>query len=204
MKTSQVKELNDRIENIRTQRTKAETRREMLLSTLKKQIEEYENTYGVKLGGSSYKATLKAVQDEKNRVESSIREEYEMKLKVVEAIESGDIDTANKLLGIVPEIVEEEDEPVVEQVDNFEEPEVPDVTSVDDTEEDGFDFDDDSWGVDDEEESKKNNKSSKTVQGATPVDEAFDELDGGSFELDEDDDDDFGFGSMLAGSKFDI
>ena len=191
MNTSQVKELNERIENIRTQRTKADTKREMLLSTLKKQLEEYEKLYGVRLGGKSFKSIVSAVGTEKEKVENSIREEYELKLKVVEAIESGDIDMANSLLGITSNTDDEEDaeEEVIEETSSNND---TDLLPEDD------DLDED-WNLEVVDEPEK--PISPNVSGASTVDDMVDELDGVTVE---DDDDDFGFGDILAGSKFDI
>lgn len=145
MDISKVKELNSRIEQIGIQKTKAETKREMLLNTLKKQLEEYKNEYGLDLlktnsnGEMSLKGTMESIVKERDSVESDLMKEYELKLKVVQSIDSGDIDTANYLLGIVPESTEraneENDEeapssvafneefetPIVEDDDAFEE-----------------------------------------------------------------------------------
>lgn len=113
MDVKQVKVLNEKIEDIQVKRTKAETKREMLMSRLSTEIAKYEETYGVKLSGKSIKDIVKKVSSEFARVTQDIESEYKLKQKVVEAIETGDIAEANKLLGI--EVVVEEEEYEVEE-----------------------------------------------------------------------------------------
>lgn len=113
MNVNQVKALNDKIENINLQRTKAETKKEFLMSRLKSSLAEYEKAYGVKLNVGSLKDVIKAINEEKSKVVNSIKEEYDLKEKVVQAIESGNIDEANKLLGVTSDNsskVEDEEE----------------------------------------------------------------------------------------------
>ena len=95
-----VKELNARIEEIRDQRTRAETRKETLLGQLKGQIKEYEKLYGIKLSGEGYSGVEKAISGEMDRVSKEIQKEYDLKVSVVEAIDSGNIDEAFRLLGM--------------------------------------------------------------------------------------------------------
>lgn len=105
-----VKELNARIEEIRDQRTRAETRKETLLGQLKGQIKEYEKLYGIKLSGEGYSGVEKAISGEMDRVSKEIQKEYDLKVSVVEAIDSGNIDEAFRLLGMEnPNKVSEED-----------------------------------------------------------------------------------------------
>ena len=95
-----VKELNARIEEIRDQRTRAETRKETLLGQLKGQIKEYEKLYGIKLSGEGYSGVEKAISGEMDRVSKEIQKEYNLKVSVVKAIDSGNIDEAFRLLGM--------------------------------------------------------------------------------------------------------
>lgn len=248
-----VKELNARIEEIRDQRTRAETRKETLLGQLKGQIKEYEKLYGIKLSGEGYSGVEKAISGEMARVSKEIQKEYDLKVSVVEAIDSGNIDEAFRLLGMEnPNKVSEED--VEDGVDGdrveladadgdqptdaeYEEDaakmgkksgkqsgkqgnnsvslntqsaeEVFDEFNGDDDDEgfgfDGFEFDD----PDDEDTDdyagptgpsvvKKSGKTSKSGKNTGNV---ATDLGGLGIEFD-DDDDDFGFGDILSGSKF--
>lgn len=216
MNVKQVKELNERIEAIQTQRTKVETKKEMLMARLTSEISKYEEIYGVKLTGKSLKDTISAIKAEQDRVSKSIQEEYVLKEKVITAIESGNIEVANKLLGIVVEEenqidevesqVDEEDNYIDEDEDFSDEDTSDDLDadvdmdfSVDDEEEDDFGIDD--FGIED-------NTSHKSVKNiGSTVDEVVKELDdeGEDFDaLDDMDFDDFGFGDMLSGSKLDV
>lgn len=216
MNVKQVKELNERIEAIQTQRTKVETKKEMLMARLTSEISKYEEIYGVKLTGKSLKDTISAIKAEQDRVSKNIQEEYELKEKVITAIESGNIEEANKLLGIVVEEenqidevesqVDEEDNYIDEDEDFSDEDISDDLDadvdmdfSVDDEEEDDFGIDD--FGIED-------NTSHKSVKNiGSTVDEVVKELDdkGEDFDaLDDMDFDDFGFGDMLSGSKLDV
>lgn len=216
MNVKQVKELNERIEAIQTQRTKVETKKEMLMARLTSEISKYEEIYGVKLTGKSLKDTISAIKAEQDRVSKSIQEEYELKEKVITAIESGNIEEANKLLGIIVEEenqidevesqVDEEDNYIDEDEDFSDEDISDDLDadvdmdfSVDDEEEDDFGIDD--FGIED-------NTSHKSVKNiGSTVDEVVKELDdeGEDFDaLDDMDFDDFGFGDMLSGSKLDV
>lgn len=255
-----VKELNARIEEIRDQRTRAETRKETLLGQLKGQIKEYEKLYGIKLSGEGYSGVEKAISGEMDRVSKEIQKEYDLKVSVVEAIDSGNIDEAFRLLGMEnpnkasEEDIEEEveggadaDSDGVELADadgdqpfdaEYEEDaakmgkksgkqsgkqgnnsvslntqsaeEVFDEFNGDDDDGfgfDGFEFDDsgdDSGSSDDYagptgpsvvKKSGKTSKSGKTTGNATT------DLSGFGIKFD-DDDDDFGFGDILSGSKF--
>lgn len=246
-----VKELNARIEEIRDQRTRAETRKETLLGQLKGQIKEYEKLYGIKLSGEGYSGVEKTISGEMDRVSKEIQKEYDLKVSVVEAIDSGNIDEAFRLLGMEnPNKVSEED--VEDGVDGdgveladadgdqptdaeYEEDvakmgkksgkqsgkqgnnsvslntqsaeEVFDEFNGDDDDEgfgfDGFEFDDpDDEDTDDYagptgpsgmKKSGKNPKAGKSTGNATT------DLSGFGIEFD---DDDFGFGDILSGSKF--
>lgn len=108
MDVKQVKELNARIEKIQTQRTKVETKREMMLANLSTELEKYAATYGVDMRTAKLSSTKAAVEKEKAAVEGVIKQEYELKNKVVSAIESGDIALAKRLLGVVDTADEEE------------------------------------------------------------------------------------------------
>lgn len=200
-----VKELNARIEEIRDQRTRAETRKETLLGQLKGQIKEYEKLYGIKLSGEGYSGVEKAISGEMDRVSKEIQKEYDLKVSVVEAIDSGNIDEAFRLLGMEnPNKVSEED--VEDGVDG--ESDGDGLELVDDGEEDqpaDAEYEEDvakmgkkSGGKQSDKQGKQSGKQSK--QGTNSVslnaqsaEEVFDEFNG------DDDDEDFG----LEGFEFD-
>ncbi len=199
-----VKELNARIEEIRDQRTRAETRKETLLGQLKGQIKEYEKLYGIKLSGEGYSGVEKAISGEMDRVSKEIQKEYDLKVSVVEAIDSGNIDEAFRLLGMEnPNKASEEDvedgvdgegnSDGVELVDDGEE----DQPTDDEYEEDVAKMGKKSGGKQSGRQGKQSGKQSK--QGTNSVslnaqsaEEVFDEFNG-------DDDEDFG----LEGFEFD-
>lgn len=229
MDVSQVKKLNDEIEKIQVQRTKAETKKEMLLSRLKSEILEYEEVYGVKLSGKTFSDTVKLIESEYKKVTDTIKDEYSLKERVVKAIESGDIDEANKLLGITTEVETEEEDIVEDDTSEYgvdlDEEEGIDEGFDEDSEEDFDDSyeeegtfeinDDDDFGiemsdleddfdVDMKENTKKKSNNSKPNMG-TKADDVVKELDGDMFgDIDDVDLDDFGFGDMLSGTKFSV
>ena len=195
-----VKELNARIEEIRDQRTRAETRKETLLGQLKGQIKEYEKLYGIKLSGEGYSGVEKAISGEMDRVSKEIQKEYDLKVSVVEAIDSGNIDEAFRLLGMEnPNKVSEED---IEDGVDGDGVELADADGDQPTdaeyEEDVAKMGKKSGGKQSDKQGKQSGKQSK--QGTNSVslnaqsaEEVFDEFNG------DDDDEDFG----LEGFEFD-
>lgn len=203
MDTKQVKVLNERIEAINTQKTREESKREVLLQNLKKSVEAYESSYGVSLKDKSLSKMSNNIENEMSKVSSEITKEYELKEAVVSAIENGDMEEANRLLGITatkePEEVEDEvideepEETINEEVNSSEDSsedwdlEVEDETpeQVDVPEDDSDDWD---LEVDDDNDTKESDEE--------PDEEVSDMLG--------DVDDDFGFGDLLSGSRLDI
>lgn len=205
MDTKQVKVLNERIEAINTQKTREESKREVLLQNLKKSVEAYESSYGVSLKDKSLSKMSKNIGNELGKVISEITKEYELKESVVSAIEKGDMEEANRLLGITvtKEPEEAEDTEEVEEVTTKEETEEPITENVDTSDDTA-----DDWDLEVEDEIPEQ------------VDEPEDESDDWDLEVDDDSetedteeevsdmlgdvDDDFGFGDLLSGSRFDI
>ena len=150
-----VERLNEKIEGLNTDRTKTETRKEVLTQNLEKELKAYAEAYGVDLKGKKFSETFKNIQREAQKVSQQIEEEFELKSKVVSAIESGDIAEANKLLGI-------------EEVDDSEEEE--EFTSID---EDQTSF---------EEEVTDTAKEPSIPTGMSPIEETVQDLEdeGGS------------------------
>lgn len=215
-----VKSLNERIESIQTKRTKAETQKEMLLSSLDAEIKKYSENYGVDLKGKSLKETISLILAEQSKVVADIKSEYELKEKVVSAIESGNIAEANKLLGITDEeevVVDEEEVEEEYTSDDFDDIEDEETDYFVDEEEDDFGGVDDSDYSDDEEDEEDDfsfdelgtadEDDEKAVENlGTNADDIVEELDTADDDdiYDDMDMDDFGFGDILSGSKLDI
>lgn len=219
----QVKNLNKKIEQLNVQGNRAKAKLEVLEGNLHQSLEDYAAVYGVNLGGATMKATAANIQKELQSVEAAIQAEVELREKVVSAIERGDIDEANRLLGVeVVEEAEEEPEEAVEEVvnnsskgDNLA---VSGMSVSADTDEDdkaevfgfsGLDLDD--FSIDDEEPASATPKSSKSSgkknpSMGTPAADVVEDMEGGfgDFDLSEDEFEDFGFGSMLSGTKFSL
>lgn len=122
------------------ERVVIESKRELLVETLNKQVAEYKKKTGVDLAGKSVKEIYSKATTEYNKLYEEINAEYETQRKVVDCIESGDIDEAKRLLGMDVEVeteAEEETESVEEAVEELE---VGDdfELEVEDSEEDVF------------------------------------------------------------------
>lgn len=220
MNANEIKVLNDKIERIQVQRTKAETKREVLMSRLESEISKYEKEYGVSLKGDTLKDTIKAISVEQKKVSKGIEEEYNLKSKVVSAIESGNIEEANTLLGIETPINDFDVEDVEDTEDLDEVSPVEDATKDVPEEDDNFGIDEDEFSLEDDDTededvfglSEAEEESSEKVK--TPIGSSVDDT---VKELDNDDDDediysgldnvdfdDFGFGSILNGTELDV
>lgn len=220
MNANEIKVLNDKIEKIQVQRTKAETKREVLMSRLESEISKYEKEYRVSLKGDTLKDTIKAISVEQKKVSKGIEEEYNLKSKVVSAIESGNIEEANNLLGIETPINDFDVEDIEDAEDLDEVSPVEDDTKDVPEEEDNFGIDEDEFSLDDDDAededvfglSEAEEESSEKVK--TPIGSSVDDT---VKELDNDDDDediysgldnvdfdDFGFGSILNGTELDV
>ena len=220
MNANEIKVLNDKIERIQVQRTKAETKREVLMSRLESEISKYEKEYGVSLKGDTLKDTIKAISVEQKKVSKGIEEEYNLKSKVVSAIESGNIEEANSLLGIETPINDFDVEDIEDTEDLDEVSPVEDATKDVPEEDDNFGIDEDEFSLEDDDTededvfglSEAEEESSEKVK--TPIGSSVDDT---VKELDNDDDDediysgldnvdfdDFGFGSILNGTELDV
>ena len=115
--------LNKKIKKINMERVVIESKRELLVETLNKQVAEYKKKTGVDLAGKSVKEIYSKATTEYNKLYEEINAEYETQRKVVDCIESGDIDGAKRLLGMDVEAeseAEEETESVEEVVEELE------------------------------------------------------------------------------------
>lgn len=101
------------------ERVVIESKRELLVETLNKQVAEYKKKTGVDLAGKSVKEIYSKATTEYNKLYEEINAEYETQRKVVDCIESGDIDEAKRLLGMDVD-AELEIESVEEAVDELE------------------------------------------------------------------------------------
>ena len=165
---AQVEQLNDRIEKLNTDRTKTETRKEVLMQNLDKLLDSYAKDYSIDLRGQKFSETYKKIQAEAQKVSADIQKEYSLKERVVSAIESGDIDEANELLGIPQEEDEESEEEVVDE--EVEEEGVKEESEeIEEPEEEEEDF-----GIPEEE---------TIPSGMSPVEEAVKGMDEGASSL---------------------
>lgn len=212
---NEVQNLNKRIEKLNTERTRIESQSELLKKQLNELISEYASDFGADLHGKTLSECKNLIMTESKKVFDAVKEEYDLKEKIVSLIEKGDIEEANILLGIKPEVEEvaEEDNSISNEEDNNEE--------LDLQEDEGVEFDGSSFqmslGLENQEESAVSNldlglKTEEVVEeepesfkiafdGDLDVEDDSDEPD--SFVAEDDDDDfDFGFGDMLKGGKF--
>lgn len=105
------------------ERVVIESKRELLVETLNKQVAEYKKKTGVDLAGKSVKEIYSKATTEYNKLYEEINAEYETQRKVVDCIECGDINEAKRLLGMDVEVeaeAEEETESVEEAVKELE------------------------------------------------------------------------------------
>lgn len=98
------------------ERVVIESKRELLVETLNKQVAEYKKKTGVDLAGKSVKEIYSKATTEYSKLYEEINAEYETQRKVVDCIESGDIDGAKRLLGMDVETEAEEETESVEEV----------------------------------------------------------------------------------------
>ena len=128
------------------ERVVIESKRELLVETLNKQVAEYKKKTGVDLAGKSVKEIYSKATTEYNKLYEEINAEYETQRKVVDCIECGDINEAKRLLGMDVEVeleAEEETETVEEAVEELEvgddfELEVEDSEESEDLEEEDY------------------------------------------------------------------
>lgn len=202
-----VQSLNKRIEKINTEKTRVETRSQMLKDQILTDIKAYKDKFGVDLHANSFAEIKKLISAEAKKVASEVSEEYELKEKVVGCIERGDIDEANKLLGITEESPEEQEEQVEEE-ETYESLNTNDIEEEEDTKKEDSKLN----IVEGSRESASYNSNEDLVMEDDSTEDLDDEKEEtvGDFDMsvddDEDEDDDdndpFGFGEMLSGGKF--
>lgn len=152
--------LNKKIKKINMERVVIESKRELLVETLNKQVAEYKKKTGVDLAGKSVKEIYSKATAEYNKLYEEINAEYETQRKVVDCIESGDIDEAKRLLGMDVDAeseAEEETESVEEAVEELEvgddfELEIEDEEDEEDSDEEDSKEDDTAGGFEEDED----------------------------------------------------
>lgn len=205
-----VQSLNSRIETINTNRTKAKTQQEMLQQRLEEELDNYKSQFGVDLKKGSLAQTKVLINAEVKKVVDEVQKEYELKEKVVSAIESGDYEEAYKLLGIKQEVEELVEEPIEEVSEEPTEVEVkPEVENpvISDFDMESLDLDDvdEPMDLDMEEDIELPKSKKKEVpEGTSNVEDAFSGMEVEDDDLPGIDDSDFGFKDELMGSKFEI
>lgn len=161
------------------ERVVIESKRELLVETLNKQVAEYKKKTGVDLAGKSVKEIYSKATAEYNKLYEEINAEYEIQRKVVDCIECGDIDEAKRLLGMDVESEAEEETASVEEA--VEELEV------------GDDFELEVDDSDEEESEEEVSDEKEMVEEAEDEDEAAETEDGfADLEIEEIDLDDLG------------
>lgn len=122
------------------ERVVIESKRELLVETLNKQVAEYKKKTGVDLAGKSVKEIYSKATTEYNKLYEEINAEYETQRKVVDCIECGDVNEAKKLLGMDVDVESEAEEETESVEEAVEELEVGDdfELEVEDSEEDDF------------------------------------------------------------------
>ena len=108
------------------ERVVIESKRELLVETLNKQVAEYKKKTGINLAGKSVKEIYSKATAEYNRLYEEINAEYETQKKVVDCIECGDIDEAKRLLGMDVDVEAEAGEEIESVEEVVEELEVGD------------------------------------------------------------------------------
>lgn len=138
--------MNKKIESLNAQKSKIDAKKEVIEGQLKKGLQEYKDTYGIDLTsmqayGGGYKSLAARIKAEYDKVQKTVSEELEFAQSVVEKIESGDIEEANRLLGV--EVEEPVEDSVEEDIGDTEDTaptvtlkEEADVVSTGDLEED--------------------------------------------------------------------
>lgn len=172
--------LNKKIKKINMERVVIESKRELLVETLNKQVAEYKKKTGVDLAGKSVKEIYSKATTEYNKLYEEINAEYETQRKVVDCIECGDIDEAKRLLGMDVEVEAEEETESVEE--DFEELGVGD----------GFELE-----VDDSDEEDSDEEVFEEVNTVEDLEEDEDEgLEDDAAEVGESEDTDDGFADL--------
>lgn len=165
------------------ERVVIESKRELLVETLNKQVAEYKKKTGVDLAGKSVKEIYSKATTEYNKLYEEINAEYETQRKVVDCIECGDINEAKRLLGMDVDAeseAKEETESVEEAVDELE---VGDdfELEVEDSEEDDFEEE----ALEEEDSKEEDEDEEDEVAEAVEAEDGFADLEIEEIDLDD-------------------
>lgn len=163
------------------ERVVIESKRELLVETLNKQVAEYKNKTGVDLAGKSVKEIYSKATTEYNKLYEEINAEYETQRKVVDCIECGDIDEAKRLLGMDVDAESEAEEETASVEEAIEELEVGDdfELEVEDSEEE------ESEDLEDYEEETLEEEDADEVAEAVEAEDGFADLEIEEIDLDD-------------------
>lgn len=171
------------------ERVVIESKRELLVETLNKQVAEYKKKTGVDLAGKSVKEIYSKATTEYNKLYEEINAEYETQRKVVDCIECGDINEAKRLLGMdvdVEEEAEEETESVEEAIDELEVGDDFELEVDDSDEEESEDLEEYEDGAFEEDDSKEEDADEKDdVAEAVEAEDGFADLEIEEIDLDD-------------------
>ena len=162
------------------ERVVIESKRELLVETLNKQVAEYKKKTGVDLAGKSVKEIYSKATTEYNKLYEEINAEYETQRKVVDCIECGDIDEAKRLLGMGVDAESEAEEETESAEEAIEELGVGDDFEFEVDEDDEVSEEEDS-----EEEDEVEADGFDEVDGEDDVDDGFADLDIEEISLDD-------------------
>lgn len=92
--------LNKKIDALMRERNRIEAQKDVYEEKLNSSIAKYREDYGTNLVGSDFSSTKENITNAFLEVSEKVNKEYELAQKVVSAIDSGDIDLANSLVGV--------------------------------------------------------------------------------------------------------
>ena len=98
-----VSALNNEIAKLEKERLVAKTQKDTIEKSLLERISKYKEKYGIDLSGNSVSDVEEAITKELKTVSDKCEKELALKEKVVDAIKSGEVEKARKLLGIKEE-----------------------------------------------------------------------------------------------------
>lgn len=170
------------------ERVVIESKRELLVETLNKQVAEYKKKTGINLAGKSVKEIYSKATAEYNKLYEEINAEYETQRKVVDCIESGDIDEAKRLLGMDVDVeseAEEETESVEEAIEGLKVGDDFELEVEDSEEEESEDLEDYEEETLEEEDSEEEDSEEEDEDEAAEVEDGFADLEIEEIDLDD-------------------
>lgn len=92
--------LNKKIDTLMRERDRIEAQKDVYGEKLNSSLAKYKEDYGIDLVGIDFESTKENIKNEFSIVNDKVTKEYELAQRVVSAIDSGDIDLANTLVGV--------------------------------------------------------------------------------------------------------